>query len=304
MAPNPCATRWNSWFTAVQYHSEHFGLYKEFIEKEIDTCGKTTPQSVERLHEMLQDPNMAESLQVQISIMANKCRVLIGLLDIFQSRRPIVTKAFDYLEDLHMKLEANKDLSYETCAEYFEGLDLSFAIKMQILNRVEQAYINAEDKLSKYISDGQPAISFLKEVRVFDPRHIAFMSDSVSSYESIPGFSDVPKNELDAYFTRLGPAAVHAAACGVVDLDIFWDGLKERLPILSGLAIRYKSVIVNSADAERSNSIYKLVLSSRRRSVTNDNLKALVFLYHNQRLASGAFEDKDFEEDFESFDEA
>lgn len=143
------------------------------------TCGKTTPQSVERLHEMLQDPNMAESLQVQISIMADKCRVLIGLLDIFQSRHPIVTKAFDYLEDLHMKLEANKELSYETCAQYFEGLDLSFAIKMQILNRVEQAYINAEDKLSKYISDGQPAISFLKEVRVFDPSHIAFMSDSV-----------------------------------------------------------------------------------------------------------------------------
>lgn len=36
MAPNLCATRWNSWFTAVQYHSEHFGLYKEFIEMEVD----------------------------------------------------------------------------------------------------------------------------------------------------------------------------------------------------------------------------------------------------------------------------
>ena len=39
MAPNPCATRWNSWFTAVQYHSEHFGLYKEFIEMEINVSG-------------------------------------------------------------------------------------------------------------------------------------------------------------------------------------------------------------------------------------------------------------------------
>lgn len=86
-----------------------------------------------------------------------------------------------------MKLEANKDLSYEICAEYFGGLDLSFAIKMQILKRVEQAYINADDKLSKYISYGQPAIDFLKEVRVFDPRYTAFMSDSVSNYKSIPG---------------------------------------------------------------------------------------------------------------------
>lgn len=98
-------------------------------------------------------------------------------------------------------------------AEYFEGLDLSFAIKMQILNRVEQANIRAEDKLSKYMCDGQPDINFLREVRVFDPRHTAFMSDSVSSYESIPGFSDVPNDELDAYFRHLGPAAIRAASC-------------------------------------------------------------------------------------------
>lgn len=36
VAPNPCATRWNSWFTAVLYHSEHFELYKDFIETEIN----------------------------------------------------------------------------------------------------------------------------------------------------------------------------------------------------------------------------------------------------------------------------
>lgn len=36
MPPNSCATRWNSWFSAVQYHQEYFGLYKEFIEMEIE----------------------------------------------------------------------------------------------------------------------------------------------------------------------------------------------------------------------------------------------------------------------------
>lgn len=36
MPPNPCATRWNSWFSALQYHQEYFGLYKEFIEIEIE----------------------------------------------------------------------------------------------------------------------------------------------------------------------------------------------------------------------------------------------------------------------------
>lgn len=75
------------------------------------------------------------------------------------------------------------------------------------------------------MSEGQPAINFLQEVRVFDPRHTAFMNDSVSTYKYIPGFSAVPKVELDSYFIRLGPTAVRASACGVVDLDVFWDGL-------------------------------------------------------------------------------
>lgn len=36
MPPIPCATQWNLWFTAVQYHSQHFGLYEELTEKEMD----------------------------------------------------------------------------------------------------------------------------------------------------------------------------------------------------------------------------------------------------------------------------
>ncbi|KAI2655834.1 Formamidase [Labeo rohita] len=290
MAPNPCATRWNSWFSAVQYHSEHFKLYKEFIEMEIKVSGSSAPQSVERLHEMLQNEDMAQCLQVQLSIMADKCERILQLLDIFQSRKPITTKVFDYFEDLQMNFTANKELQYESCAEHFEGLDVHHATKTHILNLVHLAYSNAEEKLTKYMSEGQPAINFLREVRVFDPRYISFMEDSVSGYTHIPGFSAVPNDEFDAYFQRLGPAALKASACGVVDLDVFWDGLLERLPVLSALAKRYKDVIVNSADAERSNSLYKLVLSSRRRSITNSNLKALVFLYHNQRLTSGVFE--------------
>ncbi|KAL0185277.1 hypothetical protein M9458_020974, partial [Cirrhinus mrigala] len=254
MAPNACATRWNSWFSAVQYHSEHFKLYKEFIEMEI-----------KRLHEMLQNEDMAH-------IMADKCERILQLLDIFQSRKPITT------DELYCK------------QGHFEGLDVHHATKTHILNLVHLAYSNAEEKLTKYMSEGQPAINFLREVRVFDPRYISFMEDSVSGYTHIPGFSAVPSDEFDAYFQRLGPAALKASACGVVDLDVFWDGLLERLPVLSALAKRYKDVIVNSADAERSNSLYKLVLSSRRRSITNSNLKALVFLYHNQRLTSGVFE--------------
>ncbi|CAM4579453.1 unnamed protein product [Leuciscus chuanchicus] len=35
MAPNPCDTRWNSWFSAAQYHIEHFTFYREFLQAEM-----------------------------------------------------------------------------------------------------------------------------------------------------------------------------------------------------------------------------------------------------------------------------
>ncbi|KAJ4946268.1 hypothetical protein JOQ06_023936 [Pogonophryne albipinna] len=233
MPPNPCATRWNSWFFAVQYHREYFGLYKEFIEMETQVCGRS------------------------INIMADKCKHILNLLDIFESRRLVTTKIFNYLEDLQVVFAANKEMQYEVCDEYFKEFDLPRRTKTEILRTVGEAYVS-EEKLTKYMSDGQPAIEFLQEVRVFDP--------------------------------PLGPAALRAALSGVVDLDVFWVGVQERLPVLSSLAHRYKDAVSNSADAERSNSIYKLVLSSRRRSTTNQNLKALVFLCHNQRILSGAFE--------------
>ncbi|KAJ4939864.1 hypothetical protein JOQ06_029300 [Pogonophryne albipinna] len=131
MPPNPCATRWNSWFFAVQYHREYFGLYKEFIEMETQVCDRSVPQSVERLQDMLQDPNLAQSLNVQINIMADKCKHILNLLDIFESRRP--------------------------------EFDLPRRTKTEILRTVGEAYVNAEEKLTKYMSDGQPAIEFLQE---------------------------------------------------------------------------------------------------------------------------------------------
>ena len=249
-------------------------------------CGRSALQSVERLQEILQDPDLAQSLNVQVNIMADKCKRFLSLHDKFHSRRPVTTKIFTYLEDLQVVFAANKELQYDTCAEYFEGFDLPHTTKTQILSTVGQAYENAEDKLNKYMSHGQPAIEFLQEVRVFDLHHIAFLDDSVASYKAIPGFTEVQSDEFDSYFKTLGPAALRAARSGVVDLDVFWDGLQERLPLLTSLAKRYKDAVLNSADIERSNSIYKLVLSNRRKSTTNQNLKALVFLYHNQRVRS------------------
>ena len=89
---------------------------------------------MERLHEMLQDHDLAQSLNVQISIMADKCKRFLSLLiSGHRSRRPVTTKIFTYLEDLQVVFAANKELQYEACAEYFEGFNLPHTTKTQIL---------------------------------------------------------------------------------------------------------------------------------------------------------------------------
>ncbi|KAL1269193.1 hypothetical protein QQF64_031482, partial [Cirrhinus molitorella] len=202
MAPNPCDTRWNSWFFAVQYHREHFTFYREFLQAEIQVYGRSAPASVETLNNMLEDPECAMNLHVQLNIVSDKCKVVLQMLDLFQSRRPVTTKVFDYLEDLQMNFVANKELSYEVCSQYFSQFQMPHELQTKVLHQVEAAFTYAEEKLMKYMQHGQPGIEFLKEVRIFDPRCLAFMNGDPNSYKAIPGFCSVPEDEMTRYITK------------------------------------------------------------------------------------------------------
>lgn len=101
----------------------------------------------------------------------------------------------------------------------------------------------------------------------------------------IPNFASVPEREYDLYVNMLANAAVRTT--GSVDIDLFWRSVQDRVPKLSELAMTYKDAVTNSADAERSNSIYNLVLSHRRRALSEKSIKALVKLYFNQRVTCG-----------------
>ena len=60
--------------------------------------------------------------------------------------------------------------------------------------------------------------------------------------------------------------------------------MSDKLPVMSAIAIKYKDAVCNSTDAERSNSIYNMILSERRRSLSEDTIKSLVHLYYNKHL--------------------
>ena len=303
MAPNPCGTRWNSWYHAAAYHAEHFALYKSFFEQELAICGASAPNSLEQLHAITQDTNLSMTLQLHLNIIAEKSQVLVQLCDQFEGNTPLTMKVFDTWEDLQITFAANKELKVDACDRFFAPMvNLPYAKKQETLAIFEQAYQLAEDKLSKYMNGAQPAMQFLKDCRVFNPRCIILFSED-EDLSSIPGFEDVPKEEIHLYFTKFGPTAVKASVSGVIDTDLFWHSMQEPLPQLSRLAKRYKDCVTNSADVERSNSIYKLVLSSRRRSLSEPNIKALVFLYVNLKVQcaqeSVTEESNDGDDDYE-----
>lgn len=109
---------------------------------------------------------------------------------------------------------------------------------------------------------------------------------------SIPGFQDIPKEEINLYFTKFAPAAVRASEL----LTQIYSGTACKNHYLSCPGWQ-KDGVTNSADVERSNSIYKLVLSSRRRSLSEPNIKALVFLYFNLKVQCALQSDHKHDDD-------
>lgn len=56
-----------------------------------------------------------EYSRIQLSIVADKCKVMLQMLDVFQSRYPVAINVLDYLDDLQINLAANKQICEEVC---------------------------------------------------------------------------------------------------------------------------------------------------------------------------------------------
>lgn len=283
MAPNPCATRWNSWFYAAIYHKKYYDLYHEFIDEEFKAT-RMPPPSLEYPEHLLSDSDAESVVKVQIDLIADKCSGLIHLTDLFESSLPNALKVFEALEDTQIHFCVSSVFTVELYMPYFVKAkcdDLLYATKLKVIDQVKEAHEAAREKLEKYLGDGQPGLDFLKQVRIFNPSRLSVMSKGIADYAAIPQFAEnVSPEEMELYFT-IAAEAVQARAPGIVEAHQFWMENADRLPSLAPLAIVFTSVLISAADVERCNSIYKLILSPRRRSLTEKSLRAHLFLHYN-----------------------
>jgi hypothetical protein len=63
----------------------------------------------------------------------------------------------------------------------------------------------------------------------------------------------------------------------------FWSINKEETPLLSNDVINYMSIPISDAEVERSFSCLGNILTDKRRRLTTENLKYLLFLNYNSK---------------------
>uniref|UniRef100_H3AMW5 DUF659 domain-containing protein n=1 Tax=Latimeria chalumnae TaxID=7897 RepID=H3AMW5_LATCH len=159
-----------------------------------------------------------------------------------------------YLSFMHSKLQGTAH------ADFFQGAkDMNMTTKLDIMKTCSIAYEDAGGKLEKYLSGAQPGITFLKEVRIFNPARISLLPSEKSAYSNIPNFNTVPDSEFMSYVTIYGPDAVKNSARGVVDVDLFWSSMVAKMPKFSRIAKSLMYTLSNSANVERLNSMYKMI---------------------------------------------
>ena len=212
------------------------------------------------------------------------------MLDIFQSRVPVAVLAFEKLEELQMYFATHEQSNNAFEQHLTTAEDVPYEQKQVVIATVKHAVGNCQEKLSKYmdLGGGQPGIEYMRACRLLNPRNCAILSKEPARYYAIPMLRDVPQQEFDLYMNTLGPQYV--AEIKDVNIIQFWKGIEHRIPCLAKAAMATVCSVLNSADAERSNSIYNLVLKSRRRSLLPNTIRQLVFMYHNQRVTCGALE--------------
>ena len=70
---------------------------------------------------------------------------------------------------------------------------------------------------------------------------------------------------------------------GNLDLNLYWQKKKDNLPNLSKLVLIYIWLPVSGVDVERSFSNYKRILDNRYRSLSENSIEMLNFLYYNNQ---------------------
>jgi hypothetical protein len=176
------------------------------------------------------------------------------------------------------------------CIEENSDLKSSENFVSKNINAVKTAKL----KLEKYLNTGkQPSYEFISQIRIFDPKQTDncpdFESIELKSLTAIPVIVNLLKeNDINRCAKLYDDFAQYKSLAVIeenrsLNLMEFWSKNKQNFSILSPIVMNYLSIPISGAEVERSFSCLWNILTDKRRSLTTQNLKDLIFLNYNSK---------------------
>jgi len=152
----------------------------------------------------------------------------------------------------------------------------------------------AKSKLEKYLfSNKQPSHEFVDQIRIFDPKQTLncseFQSIQLKGLNSIPFIMNLlQENQIEKCAKLYSEFDKYKSSANIeenqqLNAMQFWSKNKEEMPLLSNVVMNYMSIPMSGAEVERSFSCLGNILTDKRRRLTTENLKDLLFLNYNSK---------------------
>jgi len=264
----------------VFYTKEHLQYWPDFyrIEHENDP----RHEMISTIYSILQNPQQLGIITIYTNFISIYAKAIVQDLDFFQQQKKTVFPFVETrLENLTAYLESNR-----TAAHF--GRELDEIITRLLFNPPEfypifQAAFEAAYKKFVLHIPNHPTRSLFRAACVFDPKYMHMgniQRHSIYQYSIINELNN-PSNSL-----------VHewGIYCGLEfdgsidesELDVYWNNLATRLPILSQIAFDYIWLPISSCAVERRFSLYNTFLDNDRQNLSKESLKQLNMMYFNR----------------------
>ena len=241
--PTIVLSRWNTWYSAVEYLSDYFNYMFDFLKTEKKDYENS--EIVNGLLELLNNNNDLSEIKLMIAFNTQRAKVFFDIIKDFEYSSGITHLAYNKIVNLKNHLRFGiYDYSF---SEEIMGIITANNMNKDYWNQeFSNLYKLALKKLDELIRQHE-SISFLKAVRVFDPLQLEFISKDLKEYENIFDFSN-PKllKQFKVYLN------MKLEEDGQLNPIVFWKNLRNNCPELSELAIKSLNTPVTSVDVERS----------------------------------------------------
>ncbi len=263
----------------VDYTKIHLPYWSSFFQDEL--ANDPTNETLQKISQTLSNSHEFGIISIISHFISIYAKQFIQDTDFFQRQnKPVFPFVEGRLYHLSAFLESN-------CNSSNFGLEIETTITSHNFDPYEfypifrSAFREAQNKFNAHIPS-HPAHPLFQAAQIFDPKYILLGTlerKNLGRYSFIRELAN-PSDELLCEWSIYCGVQLENLI-GEIDLEEYWMNLRDKLPILSKIALEYIWLPISSCSVERSFSIYNNILDCNRQNLSEDSLKRLNMMYFN-----------------------